>query len=218
MGEVRYVDDNVGRFFEYLKSANVFDDALIIFTSDHGEEFWEHDGIGHGRTLYDEVLRVPLMIRLPGGTHAVHRRENVSTESVVPTILDLLDLEAADAAFSAASLSWAFQADGTDPRIPIVSTATNFFEDRISVVFGPMKNIHAPASGSDELFDLLADPDEKVSQAPDRPDVVSEAHELIASHRALSEQIRQLLGLRAAGEGVLDPAALRQLRALGYIQ
>ena len=218
MGEVRYVDDNVGRFLDYLKSSGLYDDSLIIFSSDHGEEFWEHGGFEHGHSLYDEVIKVPLMVKLPGLTASGHRQSNVSTESILPTILDLLGVEVGDAAFSATSLSWAWRPDGTDPMTPIVSTGLRYFEDRIAVVRGPMKNIHWLVSGADELFDLDEDPGETTSLARENPELIGEAHQLIAAHKALSLRIRQLLGLPAAGEGVLDPAVLEQLRALGYIQ
>ena len=69
--EVRYVDENVGRLLGHLRETGQYDDALIIVASDHGEEFWEHDGFEHGHTLYNEVLRVPLMIKLPGGSEQV---------------------------------------------------------------------------------------------------------------------------------------------------
>jgi arylsulfatase A-like enzyme len=158
------------------------------------------------------------MIKLPGRTYAGPQQASVSVESVLPTILDILRLESADAVFSAAPLSWAWQADGADPRTPLVSTGTHFFEDRISVVFGAMKYIHSLASETDELFDLSRDLEEKTSLARDRPDFVDEAHRLIDAHGAQSLQIRQLLGFPTATEGVLDPAVLEQLRALGYIQ
>jgi len=218
MGEVRYVDDNVGRFLDYLKSSGLYNDALIIFSSDHGEEFWEHGGFEHGHSLYDEVIGVPLMVKLPGLRAAGHQQANVSTESILPTTLDLLDIEVGDAAFSAATLSWAWQADGIVPMTPTISTGLRYFEDRISVEWGPMKNIHWLVSGNNELYDLDDDPGEKISLARENPELITEARRLIASHEVLSLQIRRLLGLPTTVEGVLDPAVLEQLRALGYIQ
>ena len=55
---MRYLDDQVADFLDGLR-----DDAVVLITSDHGEEFWEHGGFEHGHTLYDELLRVPMILR-----------------------------------------------------------------------------------------------------------------------------------------------------------
>ncbi len=62
--EIRYLDYHLGRFFSALKDMDIYDKSLIIFTSDHGEEFGEHGGWGHGKALYRESVFVPLMIQL----------------------------------------------------------------------------------------------------------------------------------------------------------
>ena len=83
---IRRVDDELSRLYDKLG-----DDDIVVFFSDHGEEFWEHGGYEHGHTLFDEVLRVPLVIRAPGLT----RREvsaPVSLIDITPTVLDLLGM------------------------------------------------------------------------------------------------------------------------------
>ncbi|MCH7872423.1 MAG: sulfatase-like hydrolase/transferase, partial [Planctomycetes bacterium] len=61
--EVRYVDDNIGVLMAALKRLGIYEETLIVFTSDHGEEFAEHGGYDHGHTLYDELVRVPLFVK-----------------------------------------------------------------------------------------------------------------------------------------------------------
>lgn len=89
--EVRYVDRELGRFFEALRRSGLYDRCLIVFASDHGEEFFEHDGFEHGHSVYDEVIRVPLAIKLPKapGAAAGGRRVTtpVSLEQLMPTML-----------------------------------------------------------------------------------------------------------------------------------
>lgn len=63
--EVRFTDNALGEFFAFLKKEHVYDDALIIVASDHGEAFWEHNTHGHGNQFFDEETRVPLFIKLP---------------------------------------------------------------------------------------------------------------------------------------------------------
>ena len=91
-GEVAYVDRNVGQLLDSLKEMNRYSDALIVLTSDHGEEFWEHGGFEHGHSVFDELLRIPLLIKRPHSPASVIT-ERVSTQSVLTTILDELEVE-----------------------------------------------------------------------------------------------------------------------------
>ena len=84
---IRFVDDELGRFLQ----ESVGEDDIVVFFSDHGEEFWEHRGFEHGHTLYDEVLKVPLVIKAPGW-EAARVSQPASLLDVVPTVLELLSL------------------------------------------------------------------------------------------------------------------------------
>ena len=93
--EIAYCDSRVGRLLNALKASGILDDALLVITSDHGEEFWEHGGYDHGNTLYEEVTRVPLIMRryptkeLNGRTV----EEPVSLADLLPTIAAALELD-----------------------------------------------------------------------------------------------------------------------------
>lgn len=93
-GEIRYVDDNgVGRLVRLLEERDLLDSTLIVVTSDHGEEFFEHGRFAHHKNLYDTSVLVPLIIRLPGGSPGrmvVDRM--VSIIDIMPTILDIAGL------------------------------------------------------------------------------------------------------------------------------
>jgi arylsulfatase A-like enzyme len=92
-GEIAYADVLVTRFLERLRDQGEYDNTLIIFVSDHGEEFWEHGYLGHGKTLYEEQLRVPLLIKLPGGAHGGKTIDAlVEMVDLAPTVLDILGL------------------------------------------------------------------------------------------------------------------------------
>ncbi len=71
--EITHMDRRLGRFFSWLKEEGLYDDTLIVFTSDHGEEFFEHGGWWHGTTLFEEQLHVPLIVKWPGNPHAGQR-------------------------------------------------------------------------------------------------------------------------------------------------
>ncbi len=92
---VRAFDRRLGGFLEFLRDAGLLDNAIVILTSDHGEELFEHGGWSHGQNLYDEALRVPLLIRQPrardGGTRVTTLVELVD---LMPTLLSLVGLAA----------------------------------------------------------------------------------------------------------------------------
>jgi arylsulfatase A-like enzyme len=93
-GEIRWSDEHLGELFDLLEEHGRMDDALVIVTADHGEEFFEHDGRGHRHSLYDELLRVPLLIVPPSGTTVVPDVDaQVTLDDLLPTILDFAGLE-----------------------------------------------------------------------------------------------------------------------------
>jgi len=93
-GEIRYTDDHLQRLFDELKRRDFIDNTIIIITADHGEEFLEHGGTGHSHTCYEEVLRVPFIVRIPGGKPVASTVDTpVSLLDIFPTVMDLLGLE-----------------------------------------------------------------------------------------------------------------------------
>jgi len=92
-GEVRRVDDHVGRIVQTVDELDIAERTAFIVTSDHGDEFFEHGGKGHGLTLYRELIHVPLTIRAPGGLRGHVIDTPVSLIDVVPTVLELAGVE-----------------------------------------------------------------------------------------------------------------------------
>jgi len=86
-GEIKYADEQIGSFVQGLKDAGLYDNTLIIVTADHGEEFNEHGGWWHGVTLYDEMIHVPLIMKLPNSERAGQRMPwQVRQIDIAPTI------------------------------------------------------------------------------------------------------------------------------------
>jgi arylsulfatase A-like enzyme len=93
-GEIAFNDHQFGRLVDELKRLGLYDSTLIVLLSDHGEEFREHGGWEHGKTLYGEQLRIPLIVKLPGGAAAGREIARVADQvDVLPTILDAVGLE-----------------------------------------------------------------------------------------------------------------------------
>lgn len=96
-GELAWTDAQIGRVLERLDDQGLADETLVIATADHGDEFFEHGGLGHRRTLYEEVVRAPLLLRLPGVLPAGVRIGGlVSTVDILPTVLDLVGIDPPD--------------------------------------------------------------------------------------------------------------------------
>ena len=96
-GEVTYHDRHFGRFVSRLSELGLLDETFFVITADHGEEFFEHDSVGHGHSLYQELLHVPLILRSPGLAPEGQRLGQVcSLVDIAPTILDACGLEVPD--------------------------------------------------------------------------------------------------------------------------
>ena len=92
-GAIRYFDRNFERIVKNLKELGIFERTIIILTSDHGEEFWDHQGFAHGHTLYNELLHVPLIIRYPSVPQPKRINAYVEQINLFPTILDMTGIE-----------------------------------------------------------------------------------------------------------------------------
>ncbi len=164
-GEIAFADSMIGVLVRGLKDRNLYENTIIVLLSDHGEEFFEHGGVGHGHTLYNETIRVPLTIVYPGVISANGRVEDqVRLLDVTPTILDLLGL-ASDPGFEGASLvpliDGTGKPDGSDEQLlpPEVAYSEGIREgpEKKAISTYPWKLIQEISSGQSELFNLRED-------------------------------------------------------------
>lgn len=213
-GEVRRLDREVGRLLDALRARSAWGETMVVFTSDHGEEFWEHDGFEHGHSLYDELLGVPLLVK-PAGLAGTRRIDApVSTASIAPMLL-----AACGASFDAGALSVPLLpgiGGATDP-VPVVASGMLYGEERASVVFGRFKYVRT-ASGAERLYDLAGDPGETKSIAPGEPERLAEGRRLLDAHRARSEELRAALGIESGRTVDVGEDQRARLRALGYTE
>lgn len=213
--EVRYIDDYVGKLIDALVRLGLYEESLIVLTSDHGEEFWEHGSYEHGHTLYDELIGVPLMVKLPG-LETTGRRENfVSIESVMPTILDLCKIDYDDEGIEHGSLAplWGTEPDSFVGR-PIVSTGLLFYQEKVSIIFDEFKYIRSLVTGEEELYNMRDDPAERLCIAKESPDLVERARRMLAAHSEMGEAMRDRFDLRP---DAMDAETIEKLKSLGYM-
>jgi arylsulfatase A-like enzyme/Flp pilus assembly protein TadD len=193
-GEVAYTDSLIGRLVEALKRRGLYDPALLLFLSDHGEGLLDHGEQEHGIFLYREALHVPLMLKLPKQRQAGERvLVPVGLIDVVPTLVELLDLPAPPAA---APL----------PGVPLLSTKTAVervlyaesffgreqygFSELRSAIRGTAHFIEAPKA---ELFDLAADPQERTNLLPKKavPPGLQDALAAVGTGVASTRQVKR---------------------------
>ena len=191
-GEVAFVDHHVGRVLEALEKSLVYDHTAIIVTSDHGEAFAEHGMIRHGFELWEELVRVPLIVRVPG-VPARHVQARRSAIDLAPTILDLCGVPAPVASasdfLSGSSLVPDLLSAGEPKERPIFidMAAGPNNADRQALIEDDQKIV---ASGGRplSLYDLHADPGE----TKDLLDDPSRAEPMIAKLKAFRRGLHEV--------------------------
>jgi arylsulfatase A-like enzyme len=216
--EILYVDDQLGRLLELLRSRGRYQDTLIVLAGDHGESLGEHGEAGHG-CVHEGQLRVPLLMRLPGVPPA-RLDTPVSLVDLLPTLLGRVpELELAGLAEQASGTD-RLSAPEEDPLIFAQRTQRDrkgIHSFRYVLIQRDWKLEHVP-EGEDLLYDLRNDPQESRNLAADRPEKVREMREELSArlHRQLARG-QELRGGAPEEERIADPEHLERLRALGYV-
>ncbi len=218
-GEIRNLDAWLGLFFHQLKETGIYDRAVIVFLSDHGEEFADHGGYFHGRSLYAEMTGMPLILRLPGGRRSgTLSALPLHTVDLLPTLVSL------------AGIGRSERVQGRDRSGEILDSSPGgagetaplhaFLEEPpflYSLRWDGFKVIEKNVAGrrTMTLFDEAADPGERNDLASVRPDTLALLDSLLERMKANV--------LQGAGSGeeeeeatAPDPETRRLLKSLGY--
>jgi arylsulfatase A-like enzyme len=211
---IRQLDDELGRLFRFLREWDLVDDSLVIITSDHGEEFFEHGGLEHSTTQYEETIRVPFLIRGPGVPKGQRIQVPVSLVDVTPTILALAGA-AAPRGMDGVDLSQLWEGGDTsvfDDRA-IFSEASGMRAGqklRRSIRDGKYKLHYEFVEGTHQLYDLAVDPTEKFD--------ISETHQEISADLIDRLTARyQSPSMVETSEIEVDEESIEMLKALGYL-
>lgn len=215
---VPHLDAQMGDFFDELKRRGLYDPALIVVTSDHGEEFREHGRFIHSQP-YDETIRVPLFVKLPDSRRAGTRvTEVVETVDVMPTILDVLGLPVPDLAQGESALE--LVAGAARPDDDAVTSQDTINLSRYGLRTTGVKLIMDLATGRRELYDVQRDPRELIDLAGERGELADDMEErlkrLIRHNRAVAARLSA--GTAAGEDGeLLSTEDRERLEALGYV-
>jgi len=205
-GEIRYFDEHFGRLVRELRALDLYDNALIIFTADHGEGMGEHDYyFAHGEYVYNSLVHVPLIVRHGTGETGV-REYFAQLADIVPMILGSAGITA-DPSLHGANLL-----EGNPGERPIFSEMPG----KYSIVEGGLKLIHHREADESFLFDIASDPDEENNLLGD-PAFADRFHSMA---EVLVKHVRQdVLGNRVRrNTQTLTRDEKEKLKALGYVQ
>ncbi|HVR72247.1 MAG TPA: sulfatase [Vicinamibacteria bacterium] len=236
-GSIRGMDAEIARLVERIEELGLRDRSLVAFFADHGEEFHEHGNMWHGRTVYGEMMRVPLIMWGPG-----HVPEGLSVEDpvqlvdIMPTLLETSGLSVPKEAqgqslrplLAARDAPGTAAANGGWKRRPLVSEKHPFGDTKefpgasesYAIVEGDWKLIHnvvrAPGKPEFELFDFYKDPHDQRDLAAANPEVVARLGKMLDGWRRLAKQAQ----LKPDTEAVKGMSAeqLERLRSLGYVR
>jgi choline-sulfatase len=210
--ELAFLDAELGRLFDGLEERGLARETLVVVTADHGEEFGEHGGFEHGHTLFQELLHVPLLMRLPGLIPAGEVvAPQVGLIDVAPTICDLAGVEV-PRSFNGRSLRSVLAGEPVSAS-PVLAHGNFWGPALTSWSSGRWKLVLTPEGRGQraQLYDLESDPREERDLAQELPDRVAELRGEL--ERALAE---------GAGPGTgtavqLTPEERQRLEALGYL-
>jgi arylsulfatase A-like enzyme len=217
---IHYSMTQIRRLLDCLIDLGLWGDTLVILTSDHGEELFDHGGFSHAYSLYEEVLKVPLLIKLPGQESSRRVSGRVSLADILPTVADVIGVPAPRRAFGM-SLRSRTRGEPAGEEENRTLTFESSWKKRFAgtgILRGRYKLIRVERNyeglrNADLLFDLVDDPGEIRD--------ISSAHaELVGQlSRALREEVEAFAksGVGDAGN-ILDRMNTEALRALGYIE
>ena len=214
-GEITYTDVHFAAILDGLDRRGLSDDTMVVLTSDHGEEFWDHGSVGHGHSVYEELLHVPLFVRLPGEP-ARRLRDSVGLVDVMPTILEALGRPLPEN-LSGRSFLPSLRGAGYDaPQ----ATVSGFMEHWRTVNVGRYKLVQRPGHPP-VLYDLAEDPGENTNVADAHPLILGWLRGLLGASldatRGASTPTAARRPTHAAETTAIDPETAAQLRALGYV-
>ncbi len=227
-GEVSYMDEHVGRLIDDLRRRGILDDAIVIVTSDHGENLWDHPAyFNHGLTVYQSTVGAVCMIRLPGGKRGGTRvKELVASIDVLPTVLSFLGLpipngldgETIDLTEDARPAPSRVRfAEASRPHDRLEAGVRWFNERKARCVrMGDWKYVRTPYAQTEELYNLAKDPLERrnLLTAP-TAEITATAAEL---RRKLESWTRSASPLPTRFESSQREETLERLRSLGYAE
>ncbi|MCP5054123.1 MAG: sulfatase-like hydrolase/transferase, partial [bacterium] len=207
-------DEFFGKVIQQIKDLGLYKDSLIIFTADHGEQFWEHGTSGHAQSLYNEEIHVPLMIKFP--KEYKHRGKRlhslVSTIDILPTILEINNIPMPDYFHGQPLIDRRTKKLREIKRKAIfISQQWPRFKSQ-GVISGGYKYIYSPVKKTHELYNMTEDPHEKTNLAEKKLDILEKLKKLLKDYQLIIKATQ--LSKSKLKE---DSEEVKKLKSLGYL-
>ena len=216
---IRYSFAELAKILDLLKERDLYDDSLIVLTADHGEELFEHGGFSHGYSLHEELLHVPLYIKLPRQKRPRRIGTPVSLLDIYPTIVDLLDIPGAPGSDGHSLLPLLQGRSGEAPArqhfVHLVDWKARcrgraLANERFKLV--EVERNYEGLRNTTMLYDRRNDPNESINLAQHKPELVK------SMRSALQAALKSFTHTGIKPVNVLDKLDKDRLQALGYGQ
>lgn len=224
---IKYTDHHLNEFFTFLKKEKLWDSTLLIVTSDHGEEFMEHNIFGHGTGLYETLVHVPLIVKMPRFFNGRARRVAGLTEliDIMPTVLDMLDIRLEGQMQGESLLPLITGKKKVGKKMIFASLRNKRLEDKRSVRTERWRYMISDQnfSDKDEFFDVQSDPLEQTNLIREKingmqtlkSELLKHMRECTNLHNSNYSQNRKSIDDYPEE---LREKRLKVLRSLGYIR
>ncbi len=221
-GEILYTDHHIGEALDRIESLGLMENSVIVITSDHGEAFFEHNYCGHGHTVYNEEIRIPLIVKFPEGFSLKKEKKllkaKVDLMDIPTTLLALLGTE------------FPYKTNGRnllDIGKAAIKNHKVFSEElsprfkgppKLALIKGNHKAIYRVNRHEiDEMYNIKKDPEERNNIVDEDVDLVRESNGMIADHLRDSAELKKQLKLKSSCVDI-DEEQRKALEALGYVQ
>jgi len=217
--EIAFTDYHIGRILEQIEALGISNSTLVVFTADHGEEFMEHEWIGHTRTLYNELINIPLVFYLPGKIKPSVVDTLVSQVDISPTIIQLTAGKE-DSSMQGLSLVPLLKGENDPAFDRVLHTEVSFSSSsetkeayKTASIRNNLKVIHDETTDTYECLDMVNDPAEKKNVCSEKAQIFKELTQ------DLKQWSKSRPALNAPSEDKVDRDAkeIEQLESLGYM-
>jgi len=223
-GEINYVDAMIGNLYAYLRANQLWENTLLVITSDHGELLGEHGVMGHGQNLFQPALKIPLILRWPGYVPGGKRiKLQCSTIDIMPTVLELLNIRL-DQSIDGTSLVKYFKGKKS-PRTIFAETLypERLYDKKGEGFFGVMEDnwkviIHRTRNEA-QIYNHKTDPQEAKPLSLDNlKDLKPKEMKVINDRLQLLQEYRKASNKAESDKIETDQETIDALKALGYIK
>jgi len=221
-GQIKFVDENIKRIIAAFKSNNMLENTLVIIMSDHGEEFWDHHNFEHGHTMYNELLRVPLVI---AGNKFKHLAVDTPVRLIdlLPTVIDILKVKAHHYNLKGTGFLNLMKGEKKAPGRPVFAMGTLYGDEKYCLIQDNNKiiintgnrkgkgKLIGPGNKSKlEFYDIAKDPMETENLANTQPGNA-------ARFKNLLDKFIRDQSVYKSKKRVMDKKTKEQLKSLGYL-